>query len=269
MRPFFSFFGLAVPAFFIMIVLAALVSFGLILAGTRKSGRLDAVYYFVVILCGAFVGAWLLHTLINLPRIINAWQIIRVTMPLSDALEYAFLQFSGMIFYGGLLGGVVAMFAYSKHFNVPLLPFMDLFAPILLVAHAIGRLGCFFAGCCYGVVVDSGFVFAIIYPPESLAAPSGLPLLAVPLVEAVLNLVLACGIFLFKRFRRSTQPGYLTVIYLLAYPAMRFILEFFRGDGVRGIFMGVSTSQWISMMLFSTGIVLLLRLQYISNKQGS
>ena len=256
MQPFFNVFGIAIPAFFTMTVLAVLVSFSLILAGTRRSyNRLDAVYYFVVILCGAFIGAWVLHTLVNLPRIISEWQIIRAAMPLASALEYALLQLSGMVFYGGLLGGLLAMVGYSRYFKVPLLPYMDLFAPILLIAHAIGRLGCLFAGCCYGMAVSERHVFAIFYPPESLVAPSGVPLLAVPLIEAVFNLCIAAGIYIFTR--RNTKQGYPTAIYLLTYPAMRFFLEFFRGDVQRGIYFGVSTSQWISMGLFAAGVALL------------
>ena len=124
------------------------------------------------------------------------------------------------------------------------------------------------------MVIDASHPLAIVYPPESLGAPYGVPLLAMPLIEASFNLIIAGAIYIFVRIKRPSRPGYCVVIYLLAYPAMRFILEFFRGDIMRGVLLGMSTSQWISIGLFSAGVALYISLRrnvYIpyNQKQGS
>ena len=228
MRPFFTVFGYRVAAFALMAIAASVVAFGILLLCTRgKSHQHDAVNYFFFAACGAIVGAWGLYVMLNFPL------------------------FIGAVFYGGLIGGIFTMWAYSKLFCVPLLPFMDLFAPILLVTHAIGRVGCFLAGCCYGVEVGPGHLLAVVYPEYSLGAPDGVYLLAVPLIEAAANLLIALVLFLRVGKHR---PGIVAALYMMAYAGMRFVLEFYRGDAARGILLGLSTSQWISIGVFISGL---------------
>jgi phosphatidylglycerol:prolipoprotein diacylglycerol transferase len=96
----------------------------------------------------------------------------------------------------------------------------------------------------------------VVYPPESLGAPPGVPLLPVPLIEAAFNLVIALALSLCKKYGRL-PTGTLTALYLALYAILRFILEFWRGDAIRGIFGGFSTSQYLSAGAFAAGIALL------------
>ena len=128
----------------------------------------------------------------------------------------------------------------------------DLAAPSLALAHAVGRIGCFFGGCCYGIEVSHNHPFAIVYPPASLGAPSGIPLLAIPLIEAVFLLLLS--LILIFIYLKSRKNGLCASLYLLIYPAGRFMLEFYRGDIIRGSYGLFTTSQIISAAVFVFGI---------------
>jgi phosphatidylglycerol:prolipoprotein diacylglycerol transferase len=93
---------------------------------------------------------------------------------------------------------------------------------------------------------------AIVYPEASLSAPPGIPLLAVPLMEAVFLFILAA--VMVAVFLTVKKQGINALIYLFAYPVWRFIIEFFRGDIRRGIYGALTTSQYISIGIFVFGI---------------
>lgn len=242
-----------------MAVVAGVVAFVMLLVSVRGSDlKHHAINYFFIALCGALVGAWLLYALVNLPRLLVLWPQIRETMPLNEALTMAVRLLGGAVFYGGLLGGLLAMWLYARVYKTPLLPYLDIFAPIVAVAHAIGRVGCFLAGCCYGREMPSSHLLAVVYPPASLAAPYGVTLLAVPLMEAGLNLLIAAGLIALMKLRgNKIKPGAVAALYMMLYATTRFALEFFRGDAVRGGLWVLSTSQWISVGLFVAGVALL------------
>jgi len=234
-------------------------AFMALLVRTRGSSlRHDAVNLFFCALCGIFAGAWLLYALLNAPVMISNWSDIRENFSLYDSIEIAFGMLGGAVFYGGVFGGMGAMFIYSKVFSVPLSPYLDLLAPIAPIAHGIGRVGCFLSGCCYGVPVSPDHPLAVTYPQASLAAPAGVSLLAVPLIEAVTNLLISFGLFLYSRHCVHKRPGAVAILYLLTYALTRFIIEFYRGDAIRGFFLSWSTSQWISIAIIICSAALLL-----------
>jgi phosphatidylglycerol---prolipoprotein diacylglyceryl transferase len=136
----------------------------------------------------------------------------------------------GFVFYGGLIGSLIFLFIYKKFANKNWKDFENII-PALLVGHGIGRLGCYAAGCCFGVHVH------------------GVGKLPIQLMEALFLLIL--GQYLYKRVKAKT--GKVFYIYFTAYPIFRFINEFFRADEIRGHYFSLSTSQIISMIiLFST-----------------
>jgi phosphatidylglycerol:prolipoprotein diacylglycerol transferase len=108
--------------------------------------------------------------------------------------------------------------------------------------HVFGRIGCFLAGCCYGKVATWGFPVA--------DDPSGALHVPIQLFESAM-LVVIIMIILFKEYRIGTRE-YSCMLYLGLYAAGRFILEFYRGDDVRGIWGAFSTSQWISLIILCT-----------------
>ena len=118
--------------------------------------------------------------------------------------------------------------------------------------HFFGRLGCFTAGCCYGVEWEHG----IVYEHSILESANHVARFPVQLVEAVLNLMLF--FLLFYLYKRGKATHKILLLYLLIYPVYRFILEFFRGDTYRGFVGFMSTSQFISVILFTISAVVLI-----------
>ena len=122
-----------------------------------------------------------------------------------------------------------------------------------VLVHAFGRVGCFFAGCCYGMPVEWGHV----YEQPAGNTPLGVPLLPIQLIESACLIVLfAAQIILLFRFTQKKLVS--TYFYMLSYPVVRFTLEFFRGDAERGKLF-FSTSQWISILVFVTAIILIFK----------
>ncbi|MBQ3078998.1 MAG: prolipoprotein diacylglyceryl transferase, partial [Clostridia bacterium] len=150
----------------------------------------------------------------------------------------------GFVYYGGFLSGILGAYLTSKLLRFPLLAYARRMLPALSLAHAFGRIGCFLAGCCYGV---ESKLLGVCYPESNLLtnAPKGVPLFPVQLLEAFLLLLIA---FMLYRLMQKTSLHPLKS-YILLYAPVRFLLEFLRYDSVRGAFLFLSTSQWISLIL--------------------
>ncbi len=167
----------------------------------------------------------------------------------------------GLVFFGGLLLAVPVLLIYLKQNRLPALKTFDLLAPCVAIGHAIGRIGCFSAGCCYGkpTSLPWGITFT---SPDSMAL-RGIPLHPTQLYESFAEI----GIFIFLLFLRKHKGfnGQIFWTYVLLYSFARFVIEFFRGDTVRGfIYDGFSIAQGMSITLFVASIVFLL---YLHKKQ--
>ncbi|MCL2203831.1 MAG: prolipoprotein diacylglyceryl transferase [Defluviitaleaceae bacterium] len=222
MLPYLSFPGRTYPTY----VVLGLVGFfaAVLLAGfrTKRYGlpRADALYIGLFAGIGLLIGGVLLFALTQ-------------------------LRFGGMVFYGGLFGAVGGIFLYSRFMKLPFGTAMKLAVPVFPLAHAIMRLGCFAGGCCYGIAHPPPLGIAFT---QSLAAPNNVPLLPVQLYEAAVNLFIFAILWLFtKKERHWIVP---VCLYGLLYSFARFWLEFLRGDEIRGFIMGLSTSQFISVLIF-------------------
>lgn len=153
----------------------------------------------------------------------------------------------GLVFYGGLLAAVPVGIWFVRKHGLPVWKTADIMAPSIALGHVFGRLGCFFAGCCYGAPC-TGPACVTFTDPRSLA-PLGVPLFPTQLMESggefmIFGLLL--GLHRFKRF-----DGQIFFLYLLLYAVLRFSIEFFRGDVARGLYFGglISTSQIIAMLI--------------------
>ncbi|MBM3860462.1 MAG: prolipoprotein diacylglyceryl transferase [Verrucomicrobia bacterium] len=130
----------------------------------------------------------------------------------------------GFVFFGGFIGAVVATIVFARKRQQPLWKLADLFAPCLALGHAFGRLGCFFNGCCYGAA--STMPWTVKFSGNhAMHSQSVHP---TQLYEAVGNLVLFGLLSAFSRRKRF--DGQVWWWYVLAYGAMRFAIEFLRGD---------------------------------------
>jgi phosphatidylglycerol:prolipoprotein diacylglycerol transferase len=195
----------------------------------------------------------------------------RVAYVLSDIGYYAsrpiealFLWEGGLIYYGGLIGGILAVVLFSRRRGVPGLAGLDLAMSSLPFAHALGRIGCFLNGCCFGGVCQEGL--AVRFPSDSHPwwrqvnlglitedATQSLPVHPVQFYEAGANiLIYALLVLVFLKRRRH---GMVVALYLMTYPLSRFLLEFLRGTH-REEWLGMPVAQAISLILIASGAAL-------------
>ena len=194
---------------------------------------------------GALVGAKLLYLLPLLPR-------LAVELPLlweEPGEFYARYLSGGMVFYGGFFGGVAAAWGAAKYLRLRLSDFFPVLVPTLPLVHAVGRVGCFCAGCCYGRAAPPPWGIAFTH---AIAGPNGVPLLPVQLWEAGAELVIFA--FLLWYAGRAAGPGQMLRAYVFCYAPVRFVLEWFRGDPARGMYGPFSTSQWLSLVVLALAL---------------
>lgn len=168
----------------------------------------------------------------------------------NNLLEIVKVWKGGLVFQGGaLFGGIVLVYLLKKS-HIPIVKALDSVALGVPLAHFFGRLGCFSAGCCYGAVCDLPWAVRFTHPKT--LAPPHLPLHPTQLYEAFLNLILFLMLFAIKK--RVKKEGSIFGFYLVGYGAIRFFVEFFRGDP-RDIWLNLSTAQWISIFFIVLGLI--------------
>lgn len=188
---------------------------------------------------GAIVGGKLLFILVS-------WPQLGVTF--SDKLINIVKDIRyGFVFFGGMMVAVTALVWYIRRKKLPLLKTADFLIVGLPLGHALGRVGCFLAGCCYGKPTSMpwGVHFTdahALVPPELL----GVPLHPTQLYEAALNFMLFWALHLASK--RPHKEGAILVAYVWGYALLRFCIEFFRGDFRGGFLLGLSPSQVISLV---------------------
>ena len=167
---------------------------------------------------------------------------------------------AGGIFYGGLLAALATAFLYMRRKKLPVLATADVFAPGLALGHAIGRLGCFSAGCCWGVECHRPWAVTFSNPAahQLFGTPLGVPLHPTQLYEAATETLTFALVYL--RFGRPHPAGAIIGLYLVLYACARFVIEFYRAPEQPNPFGGPLTSaQWISVALFLLGALALAR----------
>jgi phosphatidylglycerol:prolipoprotein diacylglycerol transferase len=177
------------------------------------------------------------------------------------------------VLVGGVAGGAIVFVVYARRNGLPLIQLGDAVVAPLMLAQALGRFGCLSAGCCYGVPVDADHPLAVTFDhPLAIAAGrfAGQPLLAVQLVEALVDLVLVVVLTLLWR-RRPQPEGTVMWSYVLLYSAARLTIEFQRGDSGRGLFFSdtLSTSQMFAIGGLLIGSVMLIRGRMSTRRAGA
>lgn len=147
----------------------------------------------------------------------------------------------GFVFYGGMAGGFAGAVLGAAVIRSRASLFLEAVLPALPFAHGIGRIGCFLAGCCHGMPYAGPLALR-----DSLTGETRFP---VQLLEAAATF--AIGVYLIHLVKQKRHLSELLYAYLGLYSTARFLLEYLRGDGIRGAFMGLSTSQWISVGVFT------------------
>lgn len=229
------FFGVSVPSYGLLLCVAVFTVGFLVL---RQAKEVEISFEDMIIFQAVSIGAALCGGVILYLFITYSPQQLLTYVRRGD---FSFLRSSGLVFYGGLIGGIFGALLSAKYLRITIERLEKIVVPYLPLGHAIGRMGCLMAGCCYGFEYHG--IFAVQNP--FAAYESCFPVQA---LEAVLNLV----VMLILHFA-AKKPAYryrLLCLYLKLYAAVRFFTEFFRADIIRGSYFCFSTSQWISILLF-------------------
>lgn len=229
MCPYIHFGIFILPSYSAMIVLGVCCAF--IMAYSRNiSYKLSWKQYFTLILSsivGVFLGSRLLFIITKIPELFSNFTIENT---------FRIILNGGFVFYGGLFGALAALRLCARITHVESKRVNNLFIPSFVLFHSFGRIGCFLAGCCYGIEFPWGF--------EMVTSP-GVIRFPVQLAESICDILILISILLAEK--KKGEKTDLLRLYMVSYAVCRFLLEFLRGDEIRGHFLCFSTSQWIAL----------------------
>jgi phosphatidylglycerol:prolipoprotein diacylglycerol transferase len=216
--------------------------------GVSREAIADLVFWIMV---GGILGARLFYVVQN-------WSDFSGRL-----IEIIRIDHGGLVFYGGFCGACIAVAAVCRIKHLPMAAVADICAPALPVGHALGRVGCFLNGCCFGwpwrgacaveYPHDTGVMYVQkalgLLPPQAIAAT---PVFPIQLVAAAMNLVIFATLLVIER--RLRFRGQLFAAYLVLYGTGRFLVEFGRGDYLR-CYAGLTPAQLLCFLLVAVGIV--------------
>lgn len=234
--------GITIHMYGVMIAIGFLIAY-IVTEVRAKKGNLDSDIVFGILWCaifGGLIGTRLLYYIVNIKDIVEEPSII--------------WDFStGYVVYGGIIGGAAAAYIYSLVKKFSFLDYFDLVMPSVALAQGFGRIGCFFAGCCYGRETTSAIGIAF---NNSSYAPNGVKLIPTQLISSAGDFIIAFVLYIYARGER--ESGRVASLYLIMYSIGRFGIEFLRDD-YRGSVGPFSTSQIIAIMLCVVGIVMFIK----------
>lgn len=201
---------------------------------------MDLCFYLVI---AAIVGSRLFYVATNLDYFFRA------------PLDVFKIWNGGLVFYGGFIGAVIVAVVFVKAYKLPLGKTADIAGMAIPLGHTFGRIGCFFAGCCYGQACQLPWAITF-HQPDSLA-PLDTPVHPTQLYSAAGNLLIF--LVLFSVRRRKRFDGQLFWLYIMSYGLIRSVIEIFRGDYRGGyLFAHVSISQLLGVSLAAAALVILI-----------
>ncbi|MGC8742274.1 MAG: prolipoprotein diacylglyceryl transferase [Verrucomicrobiia bacterium] len=218
------------------------------LRGVLPETIIDSGIWLII---SGIIGARLFYVIMN-------WKSAFANQPFYEVLM---IQKGGLVYYGGLLGGIAGAVIFSKIKKIPLLRLLDILAVGLPVGHFFGRLGCFMNGCCYGKETTLPFGVHFPSPHETF----GKAVHPTELYEAFLNLLLF--FYLRNYFKKTKSDGLVTACYLISYSILRFSVEILRGDYPPDqlFFNGLLTpAQILSLFLFIAGLTIYFKVKKTS-----
>lgn len=213
--------------------------------GEDPAKALDLIFWIIV---AAIIGSRAYYVLTSEPSTI-----------LSDPLTIFKVWRGGLVFQGGVIGAFIVSVYWLRKYKLPFWKYADIFAPAIPLGHFFGRLGCFMAGCCHGRPAPLGCWWAVTFPADpSSFAPPGIPIYPTQLIEAFGELLIFLFLFFFRKQKRF--DGQLLAIYMLTYPILRFIVEFYRGGETRTFIFGwLSAAQLVSIVMIAFGVFVWIR----------
>ncbi len=257
----------SLPAYGVMAVMGYLVGMFFIMKEAKRKKiepiLLQSLTMWIIV--GMLIGARIWYVLEN-------WDQFS-----SNFISIFKLWEGGMVFYGGFIGGFLGGFLFVKIAKLPLSEIMDIVAPGIAIAIAIGRIGCFLNGCCYGKVTDSciGVSFPSRWLPPayldqvqkgliSQEAQRSLPVIPTQLIST-LNLLIIFAI-LWKVRKKRVFKGFLFTLFLGLYGLHRFIIDFFRQYSENALILKYLTLSQVLSIIFMITSTLVIMFSYRKDK---
>ena len=240
--------GFTVNAYGFFIAVGFIVGFALAIRTARAKGipfeRVVELFFYTLL--SSILGSRILFVLTDVDfflhhpsKILNLWE-------------------GGLVFYGGLLCAITVALVYMRRHRLPFLKWADLFSPPVALGLFFGRIGCFFAGCCYGK--ETSLAWAVVFTNPNSLARLNVPLHPTQLYDAASGLAIFAILVWMER--RKTFDGLVFGCFVFLYSITRYFIEMVRGDP-RGSFLGtaLSTSQGIGMGLAIASLFMLFYLK--------
>ncbi|MDW8433767.1 MAG: prolipoprotein diacylglyceryl transferase [Aquificaceae bacterium] len=255
----FEIFGIKVYTYGLMVALGALVAYWLLLKLAKREGvnpnHVENTLMFALLL--GIVGGRISYVVEHPEQVTGFKDILAIWN-------------GGMTFFGGFIGGVVGVLFGIFKYRMPVWKSGDMAVVALSIAHAVGRLGCTSAGCCYGrpfpadgasapgVYLSDRFPFFYLVFPPGAVAPPYMPLYPTQLME-FLGLILIFALLLLA-YRKKPFDGFVFSLYMFLYGTLRFSLEFFRGVTPPLPVVGITWNQVIALLMIVLSVFLSLKL---------
>lgn len=197
------------------------------------------------LIVGSIIGARILY-------VISYWQKDFSGRPITEIFA---VWRGGLVYYGGLIGAILACILYVRWKKLPLWKLADVLAPSIALGHVFGRIGCFLNGCCYGK--ECSLPWAVTFPPDPSGVREVIPRHPTEIYESLLNLVLY--IALARLFRRKKFDGQVFGVYLVSYALLRSFVELFRGDYPPSQLVAgwITPAHWVSLGILIAGVLIL------------
>jgi phosphatidylglycerol:prolipoprotein diacylglycerol transferase len=230
---------LTIHSYGLMLVLAFSIATLLLIRQARNQGLNPELIFNLcfIILFGGIIGARILYIMLNLEFYLN------------KPVEIIMLTHGGLAWFGGLILGSLSGLVYLRHKGLEIYKTFDLIIPYVALAHAIGRVGCFLNGCCFG---KETLHFGLYFPVHD----------AILIPTQLYSSLALLGIYIVLRIKQARvhQKGEVFYLYFFLYSLWRFFIEFSRGDSEIFI-LGLSVFQIISIALFILSVVMLIRIK--------
>ena len=254
---------LTIHTYGLMVALGILAGVSLAEVLHRRSGGIPGriVDISLIVVLSGLLGARVLFVAVS-------WKYFA-----ANPVEIFMIWKGGLVFYGGLLGGIAGIYACIRLYRMETGLVLDIGAIAIALGHAMGRLGCFSAGCCYGKVADLPWSITFTDPRCLATEVLNQPVHPTQLYSSAFLFSLT-GFLVWLQLRdrflgRKRFGGQVASSYLVLYGLFRFTVEFFRGDARGALPVGglaLSTSQWISIGMVGAGVCAYILLQ---RRQGS
>lgn len=244
MHPFIHIFGIKIPAYGLMLLIAVFSAYMSMIYFSKREGlpreKLEALFLWEFI--AALVGARIFYVVEH--------DVFEAHRPIFPAIFEIWK--GGLDFFGGVVFAIITLFVGIRYFRLPFWKTIDVAGISVLFAHSVGRLSCWLAGCCYGKPTDLpiGVVF-----PSGAVAPPGIPLYPTQVMEATGNFI--GFVFLYWLYRRKPFDGFIGAMYLIYYGVERFLLEFIRGVTPPIPGLGLTWNQIVCLIAIAIGLFII------------